>query len=969
MREYTDHVMELAGELDLNGTTDPQLTYWMRGSIVGGASFSAQVSTDGGLSWTTLADTSIGSSSTPQWTRYQTSLAAYKQAAVRVRFVVHNGYSAGATDVFLDDVSIEEMPPTLSLATPDEITISSMRLSWNNLNDSAFKAYALYRSETSTVDTTSELVATIVDQDQTEFVDSALQARRTYYYRVYFVDTSDTYSPSNSTSAMTLGVAMPFSDAFESDSGVWTFTGQWGWVEAAGTESSWSLGDSPGDLVKNTDTWAVTGVDLSTTTWPVLGFSDRYDIPASHWGRLEISSNGGSSWTTLYGIQGSRTDWVARRFDLSPWRGQSQVWIRFRLVASSSTPADGWHIDDLYLGENPNGTPAVESAFDGLEDGAGGWLNGAWTTSTVDSYQGSASLLDTEGVRLGSSENMLTYGTQLDLSLSTDPLLTFQVRGNLPSSTYFRVEVSTDGGVIWQELPDLYLDKNSISSSWVRMQTSLGSYKVADLRLRFRVTGSGGGTEDIFLDNIAVGEQTPTAPTLNAPEMGLSEPTVRPTLTVNNAIDYQSDPLDYHFQVFDDPELTNLVAEVPAVAAGTTTTAWEVDVDLVPDTQYWWRCRATDGTDHTGPWMETATFFVQLTDQPPTVPVLVGPSNGGQLADLSGRLAWLECSDPDEDNGDSVVGYRVQVDDDPSFAAPEVDVQGITITTKAIGAMTIALGELEGSDNIVLGTRYYWRVNARDSRGNSSAWSEGPAHFVFGSDTTAPSCTIASPTDDATVTATPITISGTAADDLAGIDFVEVSTDGGENWVQVVGDESWLHQWWPAESGDYQIACRATDLAENTGDPSTPITVHADLDRTMAFAQASATVDEDAGTYNVTVTLSAARAVEVTAELSVSGSAQSAADFEALPELVRFFPGQTTLVFPVTITDDAQSEGDETLTLQLANANLADVSFGTYDSLTLTIIDNDAVIDPEIFSDGFEDGNSGRWSAAVGLQQ
>jgi hypothetical protein len=136
----------------------------------------------------------------------------------------------------------------------------------------------------------------------------------------------------------------------------------------------------------------------------------------------------------------------------------------------------------------------------------------------------------------------------------------------------------------------------------------------------------------------------------------------------------------------------------------------------------------------------------------------------------------------------------------------------------------------------------------------------------------------------------------------------------------------------------------------------------------MAFAQASATVDEDAGTYNVTVTLSAARAVEVTAELSVSGTAQSAADFEALPELVRFFPGQTTLVFPVTITDDASSEGDETLTLQLANANLTDVSFGAYDSLTLTIIDNDTVVDPGIFSDDFEDGNALNWSSAVGLQ-
>ena len=275
--------------------------------------------------------------------------------------------------------------------------------------------------------------------------------------------------------------------------------------------------------------------------------------------------------------------------------------------------------------------------------------------------------------------------------------------------------------------------------------------RVANLRLRFRITGSGGGVEDIFLDNISIGEQTPAAPTLNSPAMGNSEPTVRPTLTVDNAVEYQSDPLTYHYQVFDDAELTHSVAEVPVIAGGVGTTSWTVDVSLLPDTQYWWRCRATDDTAHTGPWMETATFFVQLTDHPPTVPVLLGPSDGGQLPDLSGRLTWLESTDPDEDNGDYVSGYRVQVDDDPAFGSIEIDEPSVALTTKATGAISVNLAELTGSENLILGTRYYWRVNAKDSHGGESAWSEGPAHFVFGSDETAPTCVITSPADDATV--------------------------------------------------------------------------------------------------------------------------------------------------------------------------------------------------------------------------
>lgn len=209
-------------------------------------------------------------------------------------------------------------------------------------------------------------------------------------------------------------------------------------------------------------------------------------------------------------------------------------------------------------------------------------------------------------------------------------------------------------------------------------------------------------------------------------------------------------------------------------------------------------------------------------------------------------------------------------------------------------------------------------------------------------------------------------MTGTASDDLSGVGVVEISTDGGTTWVQAVGAESWSHQWWPALSGDYTLTCRATDVAENEGTESSAITVHADLDRTMAFAQSSATVDEDSGTYNVSVSLSAARATEVTAELIVSGSAASGTDFDEPPQLVRFFPGQTTVVFPVTITDDDVAEGSETISLTLGTTSIPDVTIGTAGTLTLTIVDNDVVVDPQIFADGFEEhGDLSAWSSHV----
>ncbi len=960
------HAMELAGELDLSSATDPQLVYWLRGTVADDGIFAAQVSTDGGVVWATLPGGSIGqNSAVPSWTRYQFSLASYLQSGVRIRFIISESrYVTGATNIYLDDIAIEEMPVPVALATPDQVTVSSMRLSWNDLNDPAFSAYALYRSDTSTVDTSSELVATITDQANTEFIDTGLQARKTYYYRAFFVDTTHTYSPSNSTSAMTLGAVVPFADDFETDSGVWTFTGEWGPVITAGIGGSTSLGDSPGDFIQNVDTFAVTGVDLTGATWPILSFSERYDF-AGHWGRVEISVNGGSNWTILEGATSDQTDWIHRRFDLSPWKGQSQLWVRFFVDANSGVPADGWHIDDLFIGENPLVGTGGFPLFDGLENGDGAWLNGPWSLTGDDPYAGSTAILDTLNSRLANSEIILTYGDVIDLSAATDPLLTIQVRGNLPDNNWFRTEVSTDQGLTWQNLPDLYLPDNWSSVDWLRLQTSLSGYLVSDLRLRFRVYGNYGGDSNIFLDNISIGEQTPGAPTLNAPAWGASEPTVRPVLVVDNAVEFQSDPMTYEYQVFDDSGLTSVVAQVPAVAGGIDTTSWTIDVDLLPDTQYWWRCRATDDSAHTGGWMATATFFVQLTDHPPTVPVLLAPADGGELPDLNGRLTWLESTDPDEDNGDYVASYRVQVDDDPAFASPEIDAPGITDLTDASGALSVALGELPGAGSLVTETRYYWRVNAKDSHGVASEWSAGPAHFVFGTDQTAPICVITSPADDETVTDTPITITGSATDALSGTDLVEVSTDGGAIWVRAVGDETWSHQWWPALSGDYQLSCRALDNAGNQGAASTAITVHAELDRTMAFPEASAIIDEDAGALNLTVTLSGPRATEVSADLVVSGTAEPGVDFENLPSQVRFFPGQTVVVFPVTIIDDAVYEGNETIVIELANANIPDVTFGAIGSTTVTIRENEFDPTAVIFFDGFETGDTSGWDGST----
>ena len=961
----TQHHLELGGELDLSSATDPQLVYWVRGAVGYQGWFGPQISTNGGVTWTALPGVGIGQNTTlSSWTRYQVSLAAYLQSGVRIRFTAsQSSYGTSATDLYLDDITIEEMPTAVVLASPDQVTSSTLRLSWNDPADPDFVAYRIFRSETATVDTSSELVTTITDHTTTTATDSGLQARKTYYYRVYLVDTSGVYSPSNTVSAMTTGITVPFSDDFETDSGAWTLTGNWNRQPAAGSGGSTGLTDSPADYSPSTDTWAVTGFDFSALSWPVLSFADSFDFGTGDSGRVEVSSDGGSTWTILYGANGARPDWEGHVLDLSPWHGLAQVWIRFRVVTDSGTPtADGWHLDTVFVGENPLAGTLSYPFFDGAESGTGNWLAGPWTVTGDTPFEGTAAfVIPAAGVRLGNEEARLVWGDGIDLSSAVDPVLTFQIRGSLTYRTYFRVQVSTDAGTTWQDLTDLSINYNWDSSDWLRMQTTLGSYLVSDLRLRFVLTGDYGGAQ-IFLDNIGIGPGTPTAPTLNAPAQGANVTEVFPELVVDNAVDFQSDPLTYEFQVFDDASLSNLVAQIPAVAQGDGTTSWTLETELPTDHQYWWRCRATDDSSNTGPWMDTATFFLQITNHPPSVPVLVGPSNGAELPDLSGRLSWLASTDPEEANGDYVADYRVQVDDDPAFGSPGIDDTVVPAKGSRDAALSFTLGSLAGSGNLVLETRYYWRVNARDSQGSSSDWSAGPALFVFGADETPPTCAIVSPVDDTTVIATPITVTGNAADALSGADVVEISTDGGASWTQVVGSDSWSYQWWPALSGDYVLSCRATDLADNQGAASVPITVHADLDRTMSFAVLSARVYEDVGTYQVTVTLSDARATEVRADLTVSGTAVSGVDFDAPPTEVVFFPGQTTLTFPIAIIDDEEEEGNETIILTLGATNIPDVTIGPTDTLTLTIAASD---ETPLFADGFETGNLSGWDSSA----
>ena len=97
-------------------------------------------------------------------------------------------------------------------------------------------------------------------------------------------------------------------------------------------------------------------------------------------------------------------------------------------------------------------------------------------------------------------------------------------------------------------------------------------------------------------------------------------------------------------------------------------------------------------------------------------------------------------------------------------------------------------------------------------------------------DSTAPSSSIATPANGASVAAgSPVTISGTAADTGGGVvGAVEVSIDGGASWHPVQGRENWSYDWTPENSGSVTILSRAADDSGNLEAPGAAISVTVD---------------------------------------------------------------------------------------------------------------------------------------------
>jgi subtilisin family serine protease len=182
-----------------------------------------------------------------------------------------------------------------------------------------------------------------------------------YYFALKTFDNVGNLSGlSNSASGNTDDVTMIFADDAETGASdaLWIADAPWARTTEdaspdgaqAPLSGSYSWTDSPGGDYSDGVTTNLTSIafSLEDATNSAFEFDHRYDIEDT-WdhGYVQVSANGGASWTTLGSYTGTQDAWTSVSFDLSAYDGEPSVQVRFQLTTDIVITRDGWYIDDV----------------------------------------------------------------------------------------------------------------------------------------------------------------------------------------------------------------------------------------------------------------------------------------------------------------------------------------------------------------------------------------------------------------------------------------------------------------------------------------------------------------------------------------------------------------------------------------------------------------------------------------------
>ena len=184
---------------------------------------------------------------------------------------------------------------------------------------------------------------------------------------------------------------------------------------------------------------------------------------------------------------------------------------------------------------------------------------------------------------------------------------------------------------------------------------------------------------------------SPSAPVLSSPANGATGLSTTVTLTwlAGNS------STTHRVQIAGSASFASLQFD----SAGITGNAIVV-TNLNQGTSYFWRVNASNGIG-TSDWSPARRFSVALVDNPPSIPTLVGPTNGTTGLTTNPLISWTAVP--------QAVTYHLVVASDSAFTLVAQDFPGLTTTSLVVNGLST-------------GTTYYWHVNAKGATA-TSGWS------------------------------------------------------------------------------------------------------------------------------------------------------------------------------------------------------------------------------------------------------
>jgi len=179
----------------------------------------AKINIDGSLNWTTT------SSSTGEFIIKDVSEGKHtlniKHEKDNGSFTEKSSELSVFSDITLDAIIL---PQPVFLFDPSDITVSSIKITWQSTYADDFYEYKLYRRDNPGLDeNTGELIYVSTNRSDTTFNDTDVLSQQTYYYRVYIMNQYGRVGGSNIKSAQTFAGNLIPDGGFENNESIIDF--------------------------------------------------------------------------------------------------------------------------------------------------------------------------------------------------------------------------------------------------------------------------------------------------------------------------------------------------------------------------------------------------------------------------------------------------------------------------------------------------------------------------------------------------------------------------------------------------------------------------------------------------------------------------------------------------------------------------------------------------------------------------